>query len=157
MPRSESFSAKTLYASVIFAVIQVLAFYMEQAQTAVCQSVCNSAVSIPLQNILTTLGVRLPNLQLQGDRDPFLGVKWPGREADRSYSFGVEVKNECSCNSNPTLQGFMPWIGTNFPLLMCDRPKEHNAAVCTTTNKMQFAAKPTALCLAPFLRRSINL
>lgn len=48
LPCSESFSAKIMYASVIFAVIQELA----------CPSVCNSAVSIPLQNILTTPGVR---------------------------------------------------------------------------------------------------
>lgn len=60
LPCSESFSANTLYAPVILVVIQVLAFFTEKTQTAVCQSVCNSAVSIPLQNILTTPGVWHP-------------------------------------------------------------------------------------------------
>jgi hypothetical protein len=56
----EPLSAKTLHAPVIFAVIQVLALFTEQTQTAVCQSVSNSAVSIPLQNILNTPRVRRP-------------------------------------------------------------------------------------------------
>lgn len=158
LPCSESFSAKTLYAPVIFVVIPVLAFFTQQTQTAVCQSVCNSAVSIPLQNILTTPppGVRNPSLQLHVYRHPFLGVKWPGHEAARSYSFGVEVKIERSCNTTLSLQGFMPWTGKNLPPVQCDRPKEHKAAACTTTHQLNFATKPTSSPLAPFLRRSIH-
>lgn len=33
----------------------------------------------------------------------FLGVKWPARNADHFPSSCVEVKNECSCTSTPSL------------------------------------------------------
>jgi hypothetical protein len=60
-----------MYGPVIFAVIQVLELFTEQTQTAVWQFVCKSAVYIPLRNVLTGT----TSLQLQVDRDPFLGVK----------------------------------------------------------------------------------
>jgi hypothetical protein len=156
LPRLESFSAKTLYAPVIFAVIHVLVFFTEQKQTAVRQSVCNSAVLIALYNFLTTPGDRYSQPTVTVYRDPFSELKWPGSEADRIYSFDVEVKNERSCNSTPSLQGFVPWTGTNLSLLMCDQPKEHNAAVCSTTDQLHSATRPTSIPLALFLRRGIN-
>jgi hypothetical protein len=46
----------------------------------------------------TTLVPTQPPIQWVGG-DPYLGVKWPGREADRSSPSSAEVKNAWSYTS----------------------------------------------------------
>ena len=42
------------------------------------------------------------------------GVKWPGREADYSLPFSVEIKSEWSCTLFP-LYDVLAYTGTNVP------------------------------------------
>jgi len=53
---------------------------------------------------------------LNGNRGSFVGVKWPGREANNTLPFSAEIKSEWNYTSTPPY-AFMVQTRTTLPLL----------------------------------------